>query len=168
MSAATMRLRTPAAWGVSLLWRPTPPPEITIRIANPALTVKQDKPLIVEQSEPFKLEHGELTVKVEPTATVDSGVGGNAKTPTGDVIRREVTVFSNVKHGPGTVVTGWTCPDGGGSVPVRQYCYYSASNVDHSSTRVDIAFNGDRVPRASALLVPDLEGALAKCQWWQA
>jgi len=123
----------------------------------------------VVQSEPFKLEHGELTVKVEqPTATVGSGVGGNAKTPTGDVIRREVTVFSNVKHGPGTVVTGWTYPDGGGSVPVRQYCYYSASNVDHSSTRVDIAFNGDRVPRASALLVPDLEEALAKCQWWQA
>jgi hypothetical protein len=33
-------------------------------------------------------------------------------------------------------------------------------------TRVDIAFNGDRA-RQSALLVPDLEGALAKCQWWQ-
>jgi hypothetical protein len=158
-----------AAWGISLLWRPTPPPEITVRITNPELTVKQDKPLRVEQSEPFKLEHGELTVKVEqPTATVGSGAGGNAKTPTGDVIRREVTVFSTVKHEPGTVVTGWTYPDGGGSVPVRQYCYYSASNVDHSSTRVDIAFNGDRVPRASALLVPDLEGALAKCQWWQA
>jgi hypothetical protein len=158
-----------AAWGVSLLWRPTPPPEIAIRIANPELTVKQDKPLIVKQSGPLKLEHGELTAKIEqPTATVGSGDGGNAKTPTGDVIRREVTVFSNVKHGPGTVVTGWTYPDGGGSVPVRQYCYYRASNVDHSSTRVDIAFNGHRVLRASALLVPDLEGALAKCQWWQA
>jgi hypothetical protein len=96
-----------AAWGISLLWRPTPPPEITVRITNPELTVKQDKPLRVEQSEPFKLEHGELTVKVEqPTATVGSGAGGNAKTPTGDVIRREVTVFSTVKHEPGTVVQG--------------------------------------------------------------
>jgi len=74
---------------------------------------------------------------------------GAAK-PTSEVIRREVTVFSNVKHGPGTVVTGWTYPDGGGSVPVRQYCYYSASNVDHSSTRVDIAFNGDRASHVSA------------------
>jgi hypothetical protein len=162
-----------AAWGISFLWSYKPP---EIRIANPEIRivpseqfkVTQDKPFTIAPTEPLKIDPGQPTMKVEPQSPATSGVGGNAKTPTGDVIRREVTVFSNVKHGPGTVVTGWTYPDGGGSVPVRQYCYYSASNVDHSSTRVDIAFNGDRVPRASALLVPDLEGALAKCQWWQA
>jgi NAD(P)-dependent dehydrogenase (short-subunit alcohol dehydrogenase family) len=58
--------------------------------------------------------------------------------------------------------------DGGGGVPVAQYCYYSAPNVDQSSTRIDIASNGSRAPHLGALLVPDLEGALAKCQWWQA
>jgi hypothetical protein len=163
-----------ATWGISLLWRYTPP-EIAVRIANPEVYVTQDKPFTVTQDKPFalaqpdplKIETGQLTIKTE-AAPITSGVGADKRTPTGEVIRREVTVFSNVKHGPGTVVTGWTYPDGGGSVPVRQYCYYSASNVDHSSTRVDIAFNGDRVPPASALLVPDLEGALAKCQWWQA
>ena len=153
-----------AAWGISFLWRYTPP-EIAVRIANPEVRVTQDKPFVLAQPEPFKVEPGELTLKVEqPSPTV---TGGDTKTPTGDVIRREVTVFSSVKHEPGTVVTGWNFKDGGSRVPVRQYCYYDASNVDHSSTRVDIAFNGDRAPHVSALLVPDLEGALAKCQWWQ-
>ena len=40
------------------------------------------------------------------------------------VIKREVTVFSNVRHGPGTSPTGWTYRDGSGGVPYLQYCYY--------------------------------------------
>jgi hypothetical protein len=162
-----------AAWGISFLWRYTPP-EIVVRIANPELNVvqsapfavTQDKPFALAQPDPLKIEKGQLTIKTE-APEVTSGVGANRRTPTGEVIRREVTVFSNVKHGPGTIVTGWIYPDGGGSVPVRQYCYYAASNVDQSSTRVDIAFNGARASHISALLVPDLEGALARCQWWQ-
>jgi hypothetical protein len=164
-----------AAWGISFLWHYTPP-EIAVRIANPELqvtqsapfTVTQDKPFILAQPDPLRIEPGELTIKWEQAPlTGTSAVGGDPKTPTGELIRREVTVFSNVKHGSGTVVTGWNYRDGGGGVPVRQYCYYDASNVDHSSTRVDIAFNGVRAPHASAVLVPDLEGALTKCQWWQ-
>jgi hypothetical protein len=163
-----------ATWGISLLWRYTPP-EISVRIDNPEVHVKQDKPFVVTQDKPFvlaqpdplKIETGQLTIKTEP-APLASGVGGDRRAPTGEVIRREVTVFSNVKHGPGTVVTGWTYPDGGSKVPVTQYCYYSAPNVDQSSTRIDIASNHAGAPHLSAPLVPDLEGALAKCQWWQA
>jgi hypothetical protein len=155
-----------AAWGISFLWRYTPP-EIAVRIANPEvrvaqsgpLTVTQERPFIVVQSEPFKVEQ-------PPSPMVPSGVGADAKTATGDVIRREVTVFSNVKHGPGTVVTGWNYSDGSGGVPVRQYCYYSAFNVDYSITRIDIASDRARLSNASLSLVPELEGALAKCQWW--
>ena len=84
-----------------------------------------------------------------------------------DVIRREVTVFSNVEHGPGTVVTGWNYRDGSGGVPIQQFCYYTAPNVDHSTKRVDIASNGVRSFDVDAELVPDLEEALGKCQWWQ-
>jgi hypothetical protein len=154
------------------LWRYTPP---EIRIANPEirvvqsapLTVTQDKPFTLAQPEPFKIDPGQVTVKVEHQPSATSGIGGDRTTASGEVIRREVTAFSNVKHGSGTVVTGWNYRDGGGGVPVRQYCYYDASNVDHSTTRVDIAFNGVRATHASAILVPDLEGALAKCQWWQ-
>jgi hypothetical protein len=155
-----------AAWGISFLWRYTPP-EIAVRIANPEvrltqsgpLTVTQDKPFIVAQSEPFKVE--------QPSPSVLSGAGGDAKTANGDVIRREVTVFSNVKHGPGTVVTGWNYRDGSGRVPIRQYCYYSVPNIDSSITRINIASDGARLLDASLSLVPELEEALAKCQWWQ-
>jgi hypothetical protein len=154
-----------ATWGISFLWRYTPP-EIAVRIANPEvrvtqsgpLTVTQDKPFIVVQSEPFKVE--------QSSPTVTNGVGRDAKTATGDVISREVIVFSHVKHGPGTVVTGWKFRDGSGGVPVAQYCYYSAPNIDSSITKMDIASNGARLLNASSL-VPELEGALAKCQWWQ-
>jgi hypothetical protein len=155
-----------AAWGTSFLWRYTPP-EVAVRIANPEvrvtqsgpLTVTQDKPFLVTQSEPFKIE--------QPSPLDTGGVGGTAKTAMGEVIRREVTVFSNVKHGAGSVVTGWNYRDGSGGVPVSQFCYYSAVNVDYSSTRIDIASDGARLANASLSLVPELEGALAKCQWWQ-
>jgi hypothetical protein len=85
---------------------------------------------------------------------------------TGEVIKRQVTVFSNVRHGPGTVTTGWTYRDGGGGAPFSQYCYYEASNIDNSRTRVDIASNRVTLPINTGM-VPDLREALAKCQWWQ-
>src|SRR5713101_1327561 len=156
-----------AAWGVSLLWRYTPP-EIAVHIANPdlfvtqnaPLTVTQDKPFALAQPEPLKIDRGDLANKVEQ-------LGTDAKTTAGDVISREVTFFSNVRHGPGSVVTGWNYKDGSGRVPVGQYCYYTAPNPDRSSTKVDISSNGVRTPNIDAALVPALEGALSKCQWWQ-
>ncbi|MGC1294564.1 MAG: hypothetical protein WA869_05945 [Alloacidobacterium sp.] len=53
-----------AAWGISFLWRYTPP-EIAVRVANPELhvtqdsplKVSQDKPFVVVQSEPLKIDH---------------------------------------------------------------------------------------------------------------
>jgi hypothetical protein len=161
-----------AAWGISFLWHYTPP---EIRIANPEirvvqsepLTVRQDKPFIVAQPEPLKIEPGQVTVKVEQQSPATSGVGGNTKTASGEVIEREVTVFSRVRHGPGIVVTGWRYRDGSGGTPMQQYCYYSAPNLDRSSKWVDIASDGVRSPDMDPRLVPDLEGALSKCQWWQ-
>jgi hypothetical protein len=144
-----------AAWGISFLWRYTPP---EIRIANPELHVTQDSPLKVTQDKPFV---------IETPHSVLSGVSSDAKTTAGDVIKHEVTVFSKVTHGPGEVVTGWRYKDGSGGVPKQQYCYYSAANLDHSSQRVDIAANGVQLFEVDAELVPDLEVALAKCQWWQ-
>jgi hypothetical protein len=136
-----------SAWGISFLWRYTPPD----------IVVRQDKPFIVTPSEPFKIE-----------PSIPSGVPADTKTTAGDVIRREVTVFSHVRHGPGSVVTGWSYRDGSGGVPVQQYCYYTIPNLDYSSKRVNIASNRIRSPNIDAALVPDLEGAFAKCQWWQA
>jgi hypothetical protein len=147
-----------AAWGISFLWRYTPP-EIAVRIANPEVHIAQEAPLKVSQEKPFVVE--------QPSPRPVDGIGADPKTPGGDVIRREVTVFSNVRHGSGTVVTGWNYRDGSGGVPVQQFCYYTDTNFDHSSKRVDIAVNRVPLPDLEAGLVPDLEEALAKCQWWQ-
>jgi hypothetical protein len=161
-----------AAWGISFLWSYKPP---EIRIANPEIRivpselfkVTQDKPFTIAPPEPLKIDPGQLTVKVEPQSPVTTGVAGNTKTPTGDVIERQVTVFSNVRHGPGIVVTGWNYRDGSGGTPVQQYCYYTTPNIDHSSKRVDIASNRVRSANLDPGLLPNLEEALAKCQWWQ-
>jgi hypothetical protein len=143
-----------AAWGISLLWRYTPP---EIKIANPWVSITQKEPIEFAPLGPLK---------IDPEA-LNKLTGRDAKTTTGDVISREVTVFSSVKHGPGSVVTGWNYKDGSSGVPIGQYCYYTAVNPDRSSTRVDIASNRDPTPNMRAALVPELEGALAKCQWWQ-
>jgi hypothetical protein len=160
-----------AAWGISLLWRYTPA-EIAIRIANPEVRVAQDAPLKVAQDKPFVVEKSE-SLRIDPAKIIvqmqeipRSGIGADPKTPAADVIRREVTVFSNVKHDVGTVVTGWNYRDGSGGVPVQQFCYYTAPNVDQSSKRVDIAANRVRFSNLDVGLVPDLEEALTKCQWW--
>jgi hypothetical protein len=164
-----------AAWGISFLWRYTPP-EIAVRVANPELhvtqdsplKVSQDKPFVVVQSEPLKIDPAKIIVRGdEPFRSTDKGLSTDSKTAAGDVIRREVTAFSNVKHGPGLVVTGWNYSDGSGGIPVQQFCYYTAPNVDRSSKRVDIAYNGVRSLDVDAELVPDLDEALGKCQWWQ-
>lgn len=161
-----------ATWGISFLWRYTPP-EIAVRIANPEvhiaqdspLKVTQDKPFDVTQSEPFKVESPNVIARAdESPRSVDNGIRTDPKT--GEVIKRQVTVFSNVRHGPGTVTTGWTYRDGGGGAPFSQYCYYEASNIDNSRMRVDIASNRVPLPINTGL-VPDLGEALAKCQWWQ-
>jgi hypothetical protein len=162
-----------AAWGISSLWRYTPP---EIHIANPELhvakdsTIKvtQDKPFVVEAPEPLKIEPAKPTVSVEQSPhSTPNGVSPDTKTAAGDVIKHEVTEFSTVKHGPGAVVTGWTFTDGSGGTPISQYCYYSAPNIDHSTKRVDIASNRVRSLGIDAGLVPDLEQAIGKCQWWQ-
>jgi hypothetical protein len=162
-----------AAWGVSLLWHYVPP-EIAVRVANPELhvvqeapfKVEQDRPFKVEQDKPFRVEQDKPFKVDQSTSSIITGGDAGAKTASGDLIRREVTVFSDVEHGSGHVVTGWNYKDGSGGEPVRQYCYYNAPNADGSTTRVDVGSDGVRLPSITVSLVPNLEGALAKCQWW--
>jgi hypothetical protein len=93
-------------------------------------------------------------------------LGSNSQSVAGDVIKREVTFFSHVQYGQGSVVTGWNYKDGRGGTPVSQFCYYTSRNPDESSKRVDLAWDGVRIPRISMDIVPDVETALSKCQWW--
>jgi hypothetical protein len=164
-----------AAWGVSLLWRYTPP-EIAVRIANPELRLKQETPLKVQQDKPFvlsqpaplKIDPGQLNITIDrPPAPFIGDRETVTKTINGDIIRREVTVFSEVKHEPGRVTTGWNYKDGSGGVPIHQYCYYTASDGRGASMKVDIALDGSRLFSTATSLVPDIKAALAKCQWWR-
>jgi hypothetical protein len=155
-----------AAWGISFLWRYTPP---EIRIANPEISLIQKEPLTVQPPGPLKIDPPEITIKPQqspPAGSTKEEPGGEMKTPAGDVIKREVTIFWSVSHGAGQVVTGWSYPDGRGGVPVVEYCYYDAAQIDSSFKRINIARN--RIPSSVTGLVPDLQGALAKCRWWQA
>jgi len=163
------------AWGVSLLWRYTPP-EIAVRVANPELRLKQDAPLKVVQDKPFvlappaplKINPGQLNVTIDrPPAPFIGNRQTETKTPDGDVIKREVTVFWAVEHGQGQITTGWNYKDGTGGIPLHQYCYYTASDGRGASMRVDIAVDGARRFSTANSLVPNLKEALAKCQWWR-
>ena len=138
-------------------------------IQDRPITVSQDKPFVLASPDPLKIEQGQVKVKVElpPILPRIDNTGSDAQTAAGDVIKRAVTVFSQVQHGAGAVVTGWDYKDGSGGTPVRQFCYFTFSNLDRTSRRVDIAFDGVRRPQIGVDLVPDLEGALSKCQWWQ-
>jgi hypothetical protein len=158
--------------GISLLWRYTPP---EIRIANPEVTVRQDGPFTVQQDRPFiiqppaplKVEMPQLPINPGfpfPPSGNNPGPGNQSKTPAGDVIKREVTVFSMVEHGAGTIVSGWSYLDGRGGVPVNEFCYYSAPSFDGSHKRVNVG--QDRAPSTVGIgLVPDFNLAFSKCQW---
>ena len=71
------------AWGVSFLWRYTPP-EIAVRIANPEVRVAQNGPLIVMQDKPFTIAPPEpLETRwrgaASPTDEDGRGRGDNAR-----------------------------------------------------------------------------------------
>jgi hypothetical protein len=167
-----------ASWGISWFWHPGLQ-EISLRIANPELhlagnqqiTVTQDRPFTVTQEKPFEVTQSEARKSEASTpenkAAELSKADKGSVTATGEVIQHEVTLFSTVKHGSGQVTTGWTYRDGSGGVPFRQFCYYAAPNADQSSTRVELAQDRKRLQILNASLVPDLDAAIAKCQWWR-
>lgn len=154
-----------AAYGISLFWRPMPS-SIDARIANPELVVTQDKPLVMVQPD---------ASHIDPQARTDcsdKGLSSNrsavSSDPREEVIQREVIVFSSVKHGAGSIVTGWKYPNGSGRIPSGQFCYYVSRNVDESSMRVDLAVDGTPLSQMVLTLVPEGEQALKKCNWWHA
>jgi hypothetical protein len=94
------------------------------------------------------------------------GGGQPEKTPDGDIIRREVTVFNTVSHADGVVTTGWVYKDGAsGGRPMSQFCYYT-SGKDGAWLKIDLGSNGQRLFNENVTKVPQLEEAIAKCQWW--
>jgi hypothetical protein len=158
-----------AAYGFSLFWRPTPiPTTLDIRIANPEILVRQEKPFVMVPPETLPINPQSPTNRAEQAWNSGPPKGnGDRAIPPQEVIQQEVIVFSSVKHSDGSIVTGWKYPNGSGRVPSSQFCYFSSPNADKSSKRVDIAINGMPLGETAVTLVPESEEALKKCQWWR-
>jgi hypothetical protein len=86
---------------------------------------------------------------------------GDGKTANGDIIRREVTVFSLIDHyRSGPAGNTRMAPQ-----PLYQHCYWTIRNPDsQSSMRIEIAHEGKRLNNIGQ--VPWVDEALTKCQWW--
>jgi hypothetical protein len=157
-----------ATYGISLFWRPVPP-VMDVRIANPELIVKQDRPFLTASPAPSQsdpITPASISSEVTKIKQKNRNDGVTAKHE--EIIQREVIVFSTVKHGDGAIITGWRYANGSGQVPIGQFCYYSSQNANQSSMRVDIAFNRTPLSESVLSLVPDSGLGLAKCQWWRA
>jgi len=94
-------------------------------------------------------------------------IGGTdiVKDGDGNVIRREVTVFSfSGLPNNRSVVTGWNFPNGGAREPTSEFCYLSLDGRSRSE-RIDLA-NDRRPVEANRTLVADFDGVLNRCVWW--
>jgi hypothetical protein len=163
-----------AAWGLSFLWHPAQDHRIDALVSqletlNQKATDGFQK--ITDRLETLTRKLATLRQNVEDldrhvgTLKVPPPVIVGGKTPDGDIIKSEVHVFFNVDHQPGRVVTGWKYNDGASanSKPLSQFCYYEASNLDGTSTKTNLAFNGIRIYFSG---VPQTEEAVRKCHWW--
>jgi hypothetical protein len=168
-----------AAWGLSFLWHPPQDHRIDALVSqletlNQKVTDGFDGlgQKITDRLKTLTMKLETLSQNVEDldrhVGTLKARppiIGGDGKTPDGDIIKSEVHVFFNVDHDPGRVVTGWRYNDGASanSKPLSQFCYYEVSNFDGTSTKTNLAFNGISINFSG---VPRAEEAVGKCQWW--
>jgi hypothetical protein len=138
-----------AAWGVSSVWR--------------AAQQSAEVHIVIPEVRPAPLETSPTTsVQSSPEAKTSS----HTEVEEEPIIRREVTVFTFVRHARGSVVTGWSYKDGAAGKPTRQFCYFSSPNSDHTKTLVDLAIDRKQLPSINEAVVPNVEDALLKCQWF--
>src|SRR5262249_60050884 len=93
--------------------------------------------------------------KQRPIIGGDCGLGTDGN---GNVITKEVTVFNNIKHENGMVVTGWRYPDGASAdqPPTHQYCYWSSGKLGGTSAEatIHIAVNGTKLSNIASGVPP--------------
>jgi hypothetical protein len=170
-----------AAAGIALAaiiwaWTPAVSPEML------EAALEKMPPIKVETSGVVSMKEGTVTLKdgvvsMDPERNIvrlDTSnpllppTSAPAQTADGSVIRREVTVFSNVDHADGTVVSGWTYSDGASTRPTRQFCYFSRPTSPSSSARIELGVDGRKIESIiqNHESLPSLDDAFSKCVWW--
>ena len=81
------------------------------------------------------------------------------------VIQTSVTVFKTVKYKTGSIMSGWTFPNGAATRPDHQYCYFTQNMTDGSEKRQDIARNGKMIESAPSGVFDQSE-RMTYCQWF--
>ena len=122
----------------------------------------------------------EGTVKLDPESRIAAappqdvprptpaqlGTGG-APVPGQPVVATAFTVFKNVPHGSGQVVTGWNFATSDQKSPQHQYCYYSEQIDGGSKVTVDLGDNGKPAANVKPRAGMDPVMAYANCIWFR-
>lgn len=119
----------------------------------------------------------EGTVKLDPEARLgaapavprptETQLGEGQRPASQAAVNTAFTVFKNVPHGAGQVVTGWNFASSDQKKPTHQYCYYSEQIDGGSKITVDLGENGraNPVARAQGAMVPSI--AFSNCVWFK-
>ncbi|HMO30651.1 hypothetical protein [Enterovirga sp.] len=126
------------------------------------------------QTVTFKTEG---TVKLDPESRLavsspvprptESQLGEGQKPASQAAVNTAFTVFKNVPHGSGQVVTGWNFTSSEQKSPTHQYCYYSEQIDGGSKLTVDLGENGRPNPAARPRGGMDPTVAYTNCVWFK-
>lgn len=166
-----------ACFGLSYLWHYDPPILERLDAMNATLEKIAQRPdhqldiasIRGRLDQSLGLIEARIIEEIKKQRPIIRGDTGQGTDRNGNVIIKEVTVFHNIAHENGMVVTGWRYPDGASADqrPTNQYCYWSSGKLGGTSaeTTIHIALNGTRLSNIASGM-PRLEAALRKCVWW--
>ena len=135
--------------------RQIPPLQVQVKLENDTLRLVDNTVKMDPNNNEVRLVNPPLFNQAQTKG------GGNNNDP---AINTTVTVFKDVKHGDGTIFTGWNFANGAATTPKEQFCYYSQTIGAGSSARQNIGVNGAMIEAPFG--VKDQAERFAKCQWF--
>lgn len=144
---------------------------------GPAIEAEQVAQAVAAALQTVTLK-AEGTVKLDPDAKLslpapptprptEAQLGTGQKPASQAAVNTAFTVFKNVPHGAGQVVTGWNFTSSEQKSPTHQYCYYSEQIDGGSKITVDLGENGRPNPAARGRGGMDPTVAYANCVWFR-
>lgn len=135
-----------------------------VAAALSGLTLKTEGTVKLDPASMAALSSAKPAEAPRPTET-QLGVG--TKPASQAAVNTAFTVFKNVPHASGNVVTGWNFSSSEQKMPQHQYCYYSEQIDGGSKLTVDLGENGRLIATAKARSGVDPASAFANCVWFK-